>query len=160
MQVAQNATDLLRPATRPRLRNPSRAIYSRDISLLLQNLAQRPSLDKIHDQVVTPLLNEEIAHTGNTRMVEVQQQCRLARKPCDRLVAISIVMKIVQHLFHGAGTIKTYIERAINRSHPASRNRTFYFIAPTGKLCACSKPTTATIVPPGRRGRLRRVRSL
>src|SRR5579883_2741521 len=122
MEVAQNATNLLRPATRTRLRNPPRAVHPHHISLLLQDLAERPPLDEVHDQVMTPLLNEEIAHARDTWVVEIQQQRRLARKPSHRLAAIGVIMKVVQHLFHGAGTIKAYIERAIYRTHPSSRD--------------------------------------
>src|SRR5579863_953349 len=102
MKVGEDTAYLLSPTACANLCNAAGTINANDITILLQHIIERAPLNIIHYKVVLAQLNEEVAHTRNTGMVQVEQQGRLAFKPLDSLLAITFVLKFVQHLFNRA----------------------------------------------------------
>src|SRR5258706_8659516 len=118
MQVAQHIAELLPPTACACLRNASRTIDSRYITLLRKYLGQRTSFNEIHDEVMPATLDKEVTHARDTGMVELEQQLRLALKPIHRLATIDLALEIIEHLLHRTQLIiKTCIYSTIYCSH-------------------------------------------
>ncbi len=165
VQITQHITNLLRPTARAGLGNAVRAVHSDNVALFLQDLAERPSIDKVHDQVMALLFHEEIAHAWNAWVIHLQQESCLAPEPLQGLVMVSFILKIIQHLFHRARATQAHVDRAIHRAHPSSSNHAFYFIASVGKFCvrwqaAMRATTLASRITLGGRGTANRGRVL
>src|SRR6202043_1194359 len=74
MQVGQHAAYLLRPGTGARLGDAARPIDAWHVALFGEDIRQRATFNKIHHQVVFPIMMKEVTHARNTGMLELSQE--------------------------------------------------------------------------------------
>src|SRR5258708_19933631 len=118
MKGAKHIAELLPSTKCACVRNASRNIDSRYITLLRKYLGQRTSFNEIHDEVMPATLDKEVTHAWDTGVVELEQQLRLALKPIHGLATLDPPLEIIDHLLHRPSLIiKTCLYSTIYRSH-------------------------------------------
>src|SRR5690349_7590124 len=136
MEIAQDATELLRPTACAGFRHPTCTVKTRHIALFFQHLTQCPSIDEIHHQVMFLLLKEEVAYTRNTGMIQVEQQGCLAAKPLDCLIEFGLILEIIQHFLDGTWPTEAGINGTVHGSHTTSSDQLLDTVTSSRKLRA------------------------